>query len=434
MQKKSGTSPIWQKGRLKDLPIEIIDGDRSHRYPKEEEFQNDGIIFLNSTIIKDNKLDYDNANFISNETFARLTKGKLKNKDIVLTTRGNGIGKVVLFNNPRYQTGFINAQMLIFRPDSQTLDPIFLFYLLCDEKFQGDAKNYATGSAQPQLPIINLNKIEICYPIISTQQKIATLLSTYDDLIENNTRRIHILEEMAQTIYREWFVNFRFPGHEGVRMVESELGPVPEGWEIKSVDETFEITGGGTPSTKIPEYWEDGIINWYSPVDLTSSGSMFMDSSNNKITELGLKKSSAKLFPAFSVMMTSRATLGVIAINTTNACTNQGFITCIPNERFPVYLLYHWLKENVESFISLGTGSTFKEITKGVFRTVPVLIPPSEIVRRFEKTIEPVSKEILNMQRKNTNLRRTRDLLLPKLISGEIDVSDLDIQIPEAEA
>jgi type I restriction enzyme S subunit len=157
-----------------------------------------------------------------------------------------------------------------------------------------------------------------------------------------------------------------------------------------------------------------------------------MEYSGNQINELGLKKSSAKIFPPFSVMMTSRATLGVISINTTDACTNQGFITCIPNEHFPLYTLYHWLKENVETFISLGTGSTFKEITKGVFKTIQLVVPTPDVVSQFEKTMQPLALQMLNLQRKNANLRCTRDLLLPKLISGELDVSGLDIEIPSA--
>ena len=234
---------------------------------------------------------------------------------------------------------------------------------------------------------------------------------------------------MAQNLYREWFVKFRFPGHERVRMVDSPLGKIPEGWETKTVADTFKILGGGTPSKKIPEYWSHGSINWYAPTDLTSSGSMFMELSGNQITELGLKKSSAKLFPPFAVMLTSRATLGVIAINTTEATTNQGFITCIPNDEFPLYTLYFWLKENVEYFVSLGTGATFKEITKSVFNTIELTVPSKNLTSRFEEIVRSLAEDILNLQKRNRNLRQTRDLLLPKLISGELDVSELEIDI-----
>lgn len=263
----------------------------------------------------------------------------------------------------------------------------------------------------------------VCLPRLATQRRIAEILSSYDDLIENNTRRIAILEEMARRIYEEWFVRFRFPGHEGVRMVESELGLVPDGWKIEAVEEVTETLGGGTPSKTESEYWDGGHINWYSPTDLTGARTVFMEESASKITPLGLAQSSAKLFPANSVMMTSRATLGVIAVNTTPACTNQGFIVCVPSDRMPLWLLFHWLKANEGEFEALATGATFKEITKGVFRKVKLAVPASPTTAAFEGVVGPMMDLVLRLERKNRNLRTTRDLLLPKLISGELDIS-----------
>ena len=226
-----------------------------------------------------------------------------------------------------------------------------------------------------------------------------------------------LLEQSARLLYEEWFVRFRFPGHEGVRMVESELGLVPQGWNFAAVQDVMETHGGGTPSKTEPGYWTDGQVNWYSPTDLTRAKTVFMGESSNKITDLGLSKSSAKLFPPMSVMMTSRATLGVIAVNTTAASTNQGFITCIPSERFPLWLLYHWLKENAGVFESLAT--------KGVFRKIELVVPPTELTKAFELSVGPMMSLVLQLELKNQNLRTTRDLLLPKLISGELDVSTL---------
>jgi type I restriction enzyme, S subunit len=316
---------------------------------------------------------------------------------------------------------------IVVKPKTDNQDIRFLYYLLGLQNLN----NYAGGAAQPLVTQTVLKQVEAFCPPLPTQRKIAAILSAYDDLIENNLRRIKILEEMAQNLYREWFVKFRFPGHEQARFIDSPLGRIPEGWEVTTVEKTFIILGGGTPSKVVPEYWNEGTVNWYTPTDLTASSSMFMEESSKKISELGLRMSSARLFPSFSVMMTSRATLGVISINTTEACTNQGFITCIPNERFPLYTLFFWLKENVEYFISLGTGATFKEITKGIFKTIELIVPEQLIISQFEEVIQPFTLQILNLQRKNKSLRRTRDMLLPKLISGEVDVSELDITIPE---
>lgn len=363
-------------------------------------------------------------------------KEHLLEENDILFVRSNGnrqlIGRSLFLKNLREPLTH-SAFTIRARFTSKATSPKFYFYLFRSSLIRDVLSNQGSGTNISNLNQDILSKLPVPFPTLVTQQKIAAILSAYDDLIENNTRRIKILEEMAQAMYREWFVNFRFPGHEGVRIVESELGPVPEGWEVQTVEKTFEILGGGTPSTKVQEYWKSGEINWYSPVDLTAAGTMFIENSGNKINELGLKKSSARLFPAFSVMMTSRATLGVISINTTEACTNQGFITCIPNAKFPLYLLYHWLKENVGYLISLGTGSTFKEITKGTFKTVQLVVPQPNVAIQFEKIVEPLAAQILCLQRKNANLRRTRDLLLPKLISGKIDVSDLNIEIPVPE-
>jgi type I restriction enzyme S subunit len=227
---------------------------------------------------------------------------------------------------------------------------------------------------------------------------------------------------MARALYREWFVHFRFPGHESVPRVPYPLGEIPQGWEVKTVAELFEISGGGTPSRKDARYWEGGTIQWFSPSDLTGAGTIFMDDSSDHITALGLAESSARLFPARSVMLTSRATIGAIAINTHEACTNQGFITCLPNERVPLFFLFHWVSENVPTFQRMASGATFKEISRGVFKTIEFVQPPANLVLRFEDMAAPIAEQALALQRQTQNLRRTRDLLLPRLLSGQIDM------------
>ena len=307
--------------------------------------------------------------------------------------------------------------------DPNRLTNRFLYYALRPKLTE--FRSISTGAATKFLTLTILNETEIQVPPLPMQRRIAGILSAYDDLIENNQRRIKILEEMARSLYREWFVNFRFPGHEKVPLVDSPLGPIPQGWEVKTVAESFEICGGGTPSRKEPAYWEDGTIQWFSPSDLTGAGTMFMDDSSDHITERGLAESSARLFPARSVMLTSRATIGAIAINTHVACTNQGFITCLPNERVPLYFLFHWLTESVPTFQRMASGATFKEISRGVFRIIDFLQPPDKLVRRFEDAAVPMAEQTHTLQRQIQNLRRTRDLLLPRLLSGHVSAKHL---------
>ena len=358
-----------------------------------------------------------------------LAQSKLWDKNtLCIVNAGENTAETAIL---KFQACFPDS-IIGFIADSEKADVRFIKYYLTTIKPQ--LRSITKGATQDNLSVSKLLLFDILTPPLPIQRKIAGILSAYDDLIENNTRRIEILEEMARSIYREWFVKFRFPGHEQVQMVDSELGLIPEGWEVKPIGEIINTVGGGTPSTTKPEYWDDGDIIWYVPKNLTAAKTMFIADSEKKITALGLQKSSARMFPAYSVMMTSRATIGVVAINTKLACTNQGFITCIPNEQLSAYQIYFWIIESLEKISNLASGSTFKEINKTTFRNLPIIIAEQIIRNNFVKLITPVCKQIENLQAKNTNLRQTRDLLLPRLISGEIDVENLDINTGEIAA
>jgi len=300
--------------------------------------------------------------------------------------------------------------------------PLFYAYLLRSQIVRQALSAYGGGTNINNLNQTILASLPVPKPPLEVQQRIASTLSAFDELIDNNTRRIKILEEMAQALYREWFVYFRFPGHEKVRLVDSPVANVPKGWEIRNIGEVVETLGGGTPSTRNPEYWNSSDVIWFTPSDLTAAGTMFIQTSGKKISNLGLEKSSARLFPPYSVMMTSRATIGVVAINTKEACTNQGFITCIPNENVSAYQIYFWMLENKEKIIGIASGATYKEINRTEFRELPIVVADKNTNGSFTANLSPICKQIEVLQMKTDNLRRTRDLLLPKLVSGEIDV------------
>jgi len=331
----------------------------------------------------------------------------------VVTGRSGSLG-TVQFLSERYWPHNTSLWVKDFKGN----DPKFVYYHI-----QGlDFARFNAGAGVPTLNRNHLDTLEVDIPPLPIQQRIAGILSAYDELIENSQQRIKILEQMTRNLYREWFVHFRFPNHAKTPIVDSPLGKIPKGWEVKPVSDSFEISGGGTPSRKEEAYWDGGTIQWFSPSDLTGADTMFMDDSSDHITELGLAESSARLFPAMSVMLTSRATIGAIAINMAQACTNQGFITCLPNKQVPLYFLYHWLKDNVPTFERMASGATFKEISRGVFKTIDFLQPAPELVCAFESQAEPIAKQMLALQRQTQNLRKTRDLLLPRLLSGQINV------------
>jgi type I restriction enzyme S subunit len=323
-----------------------------------------------------------------------------------------------------------SAFSIRLRFTSPECNPRFYSYLFRSQLIRQALSLYGGGTNISNLNQDILGRLQVPVPPLATQSHIAEILAVYDDLIENHTRRINILEQMAQMLYREWFVNCRFPGHEKVKMVDSEASPIPEDWTVEPITNVAEILGGGTPATGAPEYWENGNIDWYSPSDLTAASSMFMFGSTKKITELGLKKSSARLFPANSVMMTSRATIGVVSINRTPSCTNQGFITCVPGNRTSHFHIYFWMLENKDKITSIATGATFKEINKRTFRELPIVVPSATVLSQFQHTVSPICGLIENLLRRNRILRATRDLLLPKLVSGEVSVEQTENEVP----
>lgn len=306
--------------------------------------------------------------------------------------------------------------------DFKDSHPRFLSYFLRTLRLE----NFDTGASNPTLNRNHLHKIKVIAPAPKEQEKIAAVLATYDDLIANNQRRIALLESMAEEIYREWFVRMRFPG---AKSVVFDRG-VPTDWTHEPILEAFKFYGGATPSKDNPRFWVDGEVHWYTPTDITGASSPYLEESADKCTDEGLQNCSANLCPAYSIMMTSRATIGAIGINCTPACTNQGFITCIPNQRYPLTYLYHWLKLAKPHFEMLSGGATFAELTKGTFKRIRILTPPEKLVAAYEKHARPMFDQIESLTKANRRLSASRDALLPRLISGKLRVDALDIQFP----
>ena len=293
-------------------------------------------------------------------------------------------------------------------------DPKFVYYKLQTlnlERFNG-------GASVPTLNRNVLDTLKIRKPPLAAQQKIAAILSAYDDLIDNNRRRIHLLEQAARLLYKEWFVALRFPGHEHVKIVDG----VPEGWEKKRIEEVAETLGGGTPSTKIREYWEDGDITWFVPKDLTNNNCLVLLDSEKKITGTGLKKSSAKMLPPETILMTSRASIGYFGLYDGEACTNQGFISIIPKKHSLRMYLLHNLMNRKQEILARAGGTTYKEINKTTFRNMSIMIPPMLLLEQFEAFAYDVIKQVRILKKQENRLKQARDLLLPKLMNGEIAV------------
>lgn len=401
--------------------LEIGDGYRA----KNTELGNIGLPFARAGNIN-NGFHFEDADLLIPKSVEKA-KGKISClNDCVITTKGT-FGRVAYVN--KNVSKFVYSPQLCFWRSRKykILSPRFLFYWLQGPDFLNQAYQIKSSTDMADYAsLTDQRRMTMFLPNSDIQRKIATVLSAYDDLIENNNRRIAILEKMAEELYREWFVRLRFPGHEKTKIIKG----IPEGWELQIVDKTFEFLGGGTPSTSVANYWQEGTIDWYSPTDLTASEAIFSFGSKQRITEEGLNRSSARLFPAYSIMMTSRATIGQISINTTSAATNQGFITCIPNKKAPLCYLFYWLKLNKDYFVQLSNGATFLELTKGRFKKVYILIPSQIILKQFESKIQPIFNTIEKLLLANDKLTLSRDKLLSRLMSGKIDLENLDIQFP----
>ncbi|MFV8292746.1 MAG: hypothetical protein BHV92_02850 [Clostridiales bacterium 45_37] len=398
---------------------EIIDGDRGKNYPKQDEFYPQGYcLFLNTGNVTKEGLIFEENQFITKEKDEALRKGKLKRGDIVYTTRGT-VGNAGYYNsNVPYENVRINSGMVILRANVEIVDARFLYQILKSEYYRPYFKQYCTGSAQPQLPIKNFSQIYLNVPDIKTQHRIADIVSAYDDLIKNNQRQIKLLEEAAQRLYKEWFVDLRFPGHENTKIVDG----VPEGWRVASIADICDTVGGGTPSTKIQSYYEKGDILWVTPTDITRNFSLALLDTEKKITPEGLKNSSANMLPAETILMTSRASVGFFGMCKYEVCTNQGFISCIPKrENLQMYLLFN-LKSRVEEIRQKAGGSTYLEISKTVFRELKIILPKDEVLAEYQKNVHDIFDEIYCRTEMIKSLVDMRNRLLPKLMSGEVEV------------
>jgi len=234
---------------------------------------------------------------------------------------------------------------------------------------------------------------------------------------------------MARNLYREWFVKFRFPGYEDVKFVDSELGKIPEGWEGVTIEKLYDAGSGGTPSRKVSEYY-GGNNNWIKTKELKDG---FIFKSEEKITDIGIQKSSAKLYPKNTVVIAMYgATIGKLGILSREMATNQACCAFIP--KFEIYsypYLYITFLNRRKEIIGLGQGAAQQNISQILLKNMFILKPLRDVMEKFNEIVHPIFENLKNLQKKNQNLRETRDLLLPKLISGEIDVSDLEIVLNE---
>ncbi|MDZ7694022.1 MAG: restriction endonuclease subunit S [Balneolaceae bacterium] len=292
-----------------------------------------------------------------------------------------------------------------------------------------DINNIDSGTAIPSTSREAFYQIPVEIPPLEQQKKIVDTLSAFDDLIENNSRRIEILEEMARRIYREWFVHFRYPDHENDELVDSrtELGEIPEGWEVKELEDFGEIVLGKTPSTKDSENYGD-----YMPFIKTPDmhDQFFIHETENVLSKKGVKTQEKKTLPADSICVSCIGTAGVVAITSVPSQTNQQINSIVPEDKALREYLYFTTKALKPLMEKIGsTGATMTNVSKTKFKGLPALKPSQELLNKFHEKVGSLFDQISTLQKQNIKLKQTRDLLLPKLISGKIDMEEMELAI-----
>jgi len=298
----------------------------------------------------------------------------------------------------------------------------YLFYLVAGKEFIDRASGAANGTKMPRAGWGIVKQFEFAIPDIKAQLSIASILSAYDDLIENNEKRIKILEEMAERLYREWFVKFKFPSHKKVRLIDSgtEYGKIPEGWEVKNLGDICIIGRGSSPRPiSDRRYFKNGKIPWLKIADATKSG-LFILETKEYVNEYGA--SFSRLIKKNSLVIATSGTLGFTKFIGRDCCIHDGWMYISSNEKVSNEYLFYIINGYKEYFDMVSYGAAIKNINTEILRNIPILIPRENTLNLFQDRILNVNGKILNLLIRNKNLSKIRDLLIPQLVTGKREI------------
>ncbi|WP_324281204.1 restriction endonuclease subunit S [Aeromonas hydrophila] len=341
---------------------------------------------------------------------------------VTVAARGSNVGFVAVRKEPFFPV----VRLLALIPNRERLDVDYLFYNLKQNRQNG------TGSGQPQITIPDISSRTISLPSLFTQQKIAKVLSSLDAKIELNNRINAELEAMAKTLYDYWFVQFDFPDANGKPYKTSggkmAYNPtlkrdIPEGWEAGTLEDLGQIVGGSTPSTQNPENFTAEGTPWITPNDLSNNqGNKFISRGGQDVSAEGIKSASLKKYPAGTVLLSSRAPIGYMAISRNEVTTNQGFKSFIPNKGYSSEFIYYTVKDSLKAITQYASGSTFKEVSGGTLKTVKIVLPKMNLSDAFKNRIKPIFSKQDFIERENEKLAQLRDWLLPMLMNGQVTI------------
>ena len=356
---------------------------------------------------------YEKIRYLSEETYQTWFRSHPLPGDIIFVCKGTP-GRVCMVPDP---IDFCIAQdMVALRVNKEIIFNRYLLVVLRSEEIQKQIYNYSVGDVIPHFKKSFFDQLRIPIPPMNIQRRIGDFYFSFSLKIEINNRINQNLEEQAKAIFKSWFVDFE-PFKDG-KFVDSELGRIPKGWKTGKFTDVVQILGGGTPKTSIPEYW-NGMIPFFTPKDV--SDSIYTFATEKKLTEDGLNNCNSRLYPENTVFVTARGTVGKLALAGVPMAMNQSCYALVGKNVSPLFVFFLALQV-VETLKKIANGAVFDAIVTRDFETKSVIIPPEEAINRFVELIAPIFKMIHSNVIQNTTLVQSRDTLLPKLMSGEIDV------------
>lgn len=376
--------------------IGLINIPNGHPYIRVRDLNNKRLLEL------DNSYEY-----VDNETQKVISKYTVKTGDVVLSIVGT-IGLVAIVG--RTLDGANLTENCVKLSSFHGVNRDFLYYYLRSDCGQQEIRCGTVGAVQAKLPIKNIQNIAINLPDYTTQERIVSLLLSIDRKIELNQKINDNLEQQAVTYFQELYIN--------------NANPM---WQIGTISDLGTVVGGSTPSKTKPEYYTNNGIAWITPKDLSINKSKFISHGENDITELGLKNSSTTVMPKGTVLFSSRAPIGYIAIASNEVTTNQGFKSVVPYLEIGTAFVYFFLKHSLPVIESAASGSTFKEISGSAMKNIPAIIPDRSTLDQFNSFCAPIFAQQKILEDQNYSLAMLRDSLLPKLMSGAIDIASIQL-------
>lgn len=445
-------------------------GDGAHSKVKRV---NNGVPYLTSKNIGQGILKLDKFDYISEESFEKLfpqnskATRRPKTGDVLFGIIGT-FGNAYLFKKDDH-FGF-SSSIGILRPDKARLSSEFLYYVISSNSFKNNHANHNAGSVQGYTNIPTVKGLTIPLPPLENQKRIALILSSLDKKIALNNQINQTLEQMAQALFKIWFVDFdpvktkmavweaggtveqaNFAAMQVISgkteaqldemktqqseqykelkvtaelfpnaMQESELGDVPVGWEVSEIGKEVTIVGGGTPSTKNPDFWENGALHWTTTKDLSNLSDKILIETSRKVTEKGLTKISSGLLPINTVLMSSRAPVGYLALAKIPVAVNQGYIAMKCEKTLSSEYVIQWCDSIMNDIKQRASGTTFAEISKKNFKVIPLVVPSQVLIKNYSDKASSLYQQIENNLKESQSLTQLRDTLLPKLLSGAL--------------